>query len=342
MGFVFPWAAIEATWKERDPGRARVPELSDLIDARDGALAAFNDPANKAVVQFAGVFGSIIPKRRDHTRRSDLDTFLLYREGMKDKALVLMRDIRETAKKSHGVAVNGRVIPVAAARRGEHPFGPSYRTMWENLASQDPPMLVGDPDRLSATLKMTPGRTVRQEMQSRILRYKRRMRRHQRDFKRIRDAQGMDRELEKQWGRCVRPLHMYLNLARKLLWWQHGELPDDGKKAVFREFRREKAFEKLRDPFEALIAIDREYDELLERALERKVDKEAYQAAVFDIIKRVFRENVRLLDLAVSHVSRAPEHAKEGGNGHASPPAPPPRDRLSARKRRERAKAAMR
>lgn len=300
MGFLFPYSAIEATW-QADPRRPQVPKPSDLIAARDEALTAFRHPANKACVLFAGVFGSIIPARGDHTRRSDLDVFLVYPEGMQQKAIQLMRNIRESAKRKHSVSVNGRIIPVVRARRGQQPFGPSFHAMWEELDRQG--MLVGDPRKLAAVLKVPDGRTVRQEMQSRVLRYARRSRKHQRAFRKIRDANRMDRELGKQWGRCVRPLHLYLNLARKLLWWQHGKLPDDGKEAVFREFRREREFQDLMPAFQALIEIDKAYDDLLERALRNEVTASEYRTAVYGILKRTFEQNAALLAGAVRHMA---------------------------------------
>jgi predicted nucleotidyltransferase len=305
MGFYEPFSAI---------AEKRIPTPDDFLVVRDEIMKKLRDPSKSSVVSFGGVYGSVIPSRGDQTRRSDIDVFLVYPDAQKRRARQLMRDIRQIGHRRN-VVVNGRTVSHRNAQLGNHPYGPSFRTMWKRLSAQG--MMVGEPAKLGELLFIPKGRTVREEMEHRLESHARRVRRHLVQFLRIVDGnpRNLDRVIADYLQRVVRPLHLYLNIARKMFLWKDGKLDDDRKATVLKAFAAEETFQRMHKPFNDLRRIDREYDQLLDEYVERcegasKDQLEAlhvsYNAALLGIVNRTLMHNMLLFEatLATLHEKR--------------------------------------
>lgn len=292
MGFLYPYRVVKG--KE-------VPSRADFIEARQELMQKLKDHAGgpEAVVLFGGIYGSVIPKREDHTERSDIDVLVVYPDGKVEEAHTLNARLRDIGHKHH-VVVSARKVSVSQARKGRHPYGPTFRlSWWKSLSEQG--MLVGDPQKLFKLLHVDPSRTVRSDMRYRIAKLLKLLKRQQTRFEELLRDNPRDPDPACEYGmdRNVRPLHLYLSVARWMLWWQNGRLDDDSKAAVLKAVKEVESFRKLRLFLDDLRRIDRSYDELLKRTLAEQETAEAYRKQVYDIITRTFIRNIMLLEAAL-------------------------------------------
>ncbi|MBM3204857.1 hypothetical protein FJZ48_02655, partial [Candidatus Uhrbacteria bacterium] len=133
----------------------------------------------------------------------------------------------------------------SAARHGFHPYGPSYLS---TFPMEMRPFAIGKP--LGECFRI-PCTSVQEEMRSKLGHklHSTRVRAHFFSARHAAHPDSIDRWLASSWGRIVRPMRVYVTIGRRLLWWQNGSLPDDGRDSVTGAFLAEQAFARLHAGF---------------------------------------------------------------------------------------------
>lgn len=283
MGFLYPWDRILSR---------RIPNdcsFSMLCQAFTRDLRA-----STAVVAGA-VYGSAV--RGEANCRSDMDLFLVYETGKRCMVWQMLLGFRKSAASVH-ISLHMNAHSVDAARESDR-YGPSFRETWEHVRTAG--LLVGEPERYYRAIFPY---DVRMEMARKISRYEKKVMRQHRNYSRNPRTKGwIDRLLEDWCVAGVRPAHVHVNVARWLLLWRDGVLPDDGKQTVIVRFLGAPEFRPMRKVFCEILAMDLAYDRLLNLVIEGGISGREYNQAVGRLIDGFLPANVRLLALANSMTS---------------------------------------
>jgi predicted nucleotidyltransferase len=281
MGMLFPWRFIR---------QGLVPTLLDFERVAQDIL---NDAQQARAFKAAAFVGSLV--RGDLNSRSDLDLILVARDRRIGQARELQQLFQRHAT-SHGIPLDSRLWSSRDARLGRHTYGPSYLQTFPMGPTR---FSIGRPLAVCFTV---PDSSVQMEMV------------HKLDYKlhstqtragiflaRYRENSATVEEwLESNWTRVVRPMRSYITLGRRLLWWRHGTLPNDGKVEVITKFLAEPAFASMHADYQLLVDLDSLYDELLTRALDGRVRRKNYLLQVAVLLQGNFRVSLQLLKKAVS------------------------------------------
>ncbi|MEK7615306.1 MAG: nucleotidyltransferase domain-containing protein [Patescibacteria group bacterium] len=280
MGFLFSWDQIQ---RERIPG----PEDFDCVRSQV-TEALYPHPG----VVAASVYGSVV--RGDHNWRSDLDLIVICRNAeelcVRGSVVELMSDAF-----NRRVVIVPHVYTVSEARSGQHPLGPSYRFTLARLANN------GVASGRVHQYLVCRDNDIRVEMCKRILSARRCVAiAHAQFWEMVPNGAHDDMERwlaqrEVQGGYRFRIFHLYVNIARWLLWWHHCSLINDGKRAVCEAVINNGLFRLVQRDFQILVEADRAYDELLDDALSGAVTRAEYLQKVLELTAMVFTVSIGLL-----------------------------------------------
>ncbi|TAL50256.1 nucleotidyltransferase domain-containing protein [Patescibacteria group bacterium] len=267
-----------------------MPTVGDFEEvARNILEVASNQRAFKA----AAFVGSLA--RGDINPRSDLDLILVAHDKKIVQARELERKFRRTSL-ARGIPLDSRLWSSSDACRGRHTYGPSYLQTLPTTLDQ---YAIGRP---LAECFRVPGSSVQMEMLEKLEHKLHSTRTRAGIFlaRHVSDPLMVEDWLMSNCSRVVRPMRVYVTVGRRLLWWLHGTLPNDGKTEVIAQFLSEETFLSLHAGFTQLVELDHYYDELLGRACTGSSRRSRYLHKVGELLRENFRVSLRLLSDAVS------------------------------------------
>ncbi len=280
MGMIIPWRFVR---------QGLVPTAGEF----EGVAHAILDIADREkVFKAAAILGSVA--RGDHHPRSDLDLILVAHDRTYARAQDLERRFGRLAA-DRGIPFDCHLLSASDARLGRHMYGPSYMGTFPTGPT---PYSIGRP---LAECFRVPETSVQAEMLKKL--------EHKLHSTRTRagifyaryhpDPDALESWLLSNWSRVVRPLRVHITLARRLLWWRHGVLHDDGKAEVITRFLAEQTFAPLHEDYQALLHFDYRYDELFARAVNGRERRASYLRKVGDLLDDNFRVSLNILANAV-------------------------------------------
>lgn len=280
MGMIIPWRFVR---------QGLVPTVGDFEEV---ARSILDVAAHERVFKAAAFVGSLA--RGDLHPRSDLDLILVAYDKHVAHARELERKFQRTSL-ARGIPLDSHLWSSSDARLGQHTFGPSYL---ETLPTTLDRFAIGRP---LAECFRVPESSIQVEMLEK-LEYKLHSTRTRAGIflaRHVSDLDMVEGWLLSNWGRVVRPMRVHITIGRRLLWWLHGTLENDGKAEVISSFLAEDAFEPLHVDYEQLVTLDYQYDELLGRACTGSFRRGRYLQRVGDLLRENFRVSLQLLSRAV-------------------------------------------
>lgn len=290
MGMLLPWRFVR---------QGLVPTVADFEEvATDILTLAQRERAFKA----AAFVGSL--RRGDIHPRSDLDLILVAYESQIERAQELERKFRRTSL-ARAIPLDSRLWSSSDARLGRHSYGPSYM---DTLPTELDRFSIGVP---LAECFRVPRSSVQVEMCEKLEHKLHSTRTRAGIFlaRHVSDPEMVEHWLLSNWGRVVRPMRVHITLGRRMLWWLHGVLQDDGKAEVISRFLEEPTFVSLRDDYQELIDLDYKYDELLGRVVIGCERRGRYLQKVGNLLMENFQVSLRLLQNALSITRSAAKRA---------------------------------
>lgn len=281
MGMLIPWRFVR---------QGLVPTVNDF----EGVAQDILDVADRDRIFKGAAFIGSLP-RGDLHPRSDLDLILVANDRSYALAEKLERRFQRHAA-SRGVPLSSHLWSSQDARLGRHSYGPSYlQTFPKTLTGYS----IGRP--LFECFQF-PHSSVQVEMLVKLDHLLRSTQTRAGIFlaRHVSDPEMIEQWLLSNWGCVVRPMRVYIPLGRRILWWLHGVLPDDGKAEVISRFLSEPAFSSLHDDYQELLDLDYRYDELLGRVVIGNERRGRYLQKVGNLLMKNFQVSLRLLQNALS------------------------------------------
>lgn len=281
MGMLIPWRFVR---------QGLVPTVADFEEVATDILALVQ---RERAFKAAAFVGSL--RRGDIHPRSDLDLILVAYDRSFERAQELERKFRCTSL-ARAIPLDSHLWSSSDARLGRHTYGPSYIDTF--------PVKL---DRFSVGVPLVecfrvPRSSVQVEMLQKLEHKLHSTRTRAGIFlaRHVSDPEMIEHWLLSNWGRVVRPMRLHITLGRRMLWWLHGVLEDDGKAEVISRFLAEPAFTSLHGDYQELLDLDYRYDELLGRVVIGRERRGNYLRKVGNLLMKNFRVSLRLLQNAVS------------------------------------------
>ncbi len=290
MGLIIPWGDIHTD---------RVVSVRAFEHTAHQMLQTIAMHPN--IIKGAAFVGSI--SRGDVCPlRSDLDLIVVARDPTLPLVKSLVCDFVAMAAERR-IALDACLIGANEAYHSPR-FGPSYRETFSRVHRD---FSVGVP--LDRCFRVPPG-SVQDEMVAKMA-FKLRSTRARAGLfykTRLELQHGSDRAIESwlnsSWRRVVRPMRVHITLGRRLLWWHHGRLDQDGKRDVIDQFLSEPTFTPFHEDYQQLMSLDQDYDVLLDQAHAGQVKRVHYLRKVGRLLRRNFQVSQRLLHRVLGHMTK--------------------------------------
>lgn len=281
MGMLLPWCFVR---------QGIVPAV---VDFEGVACDILEVAARESVFKAAAFVGSL--QRGDIHPRSDLDLILVAHDRRFDRAQELERKFQRVSL-ARAIPLDSRLWSSSDARLGRHSYGPSYL---ETFSTELDRFSIGRP---LAECFRVPRSSVQVEMLEKLEHKLHSTRTRAGIFlaRHVSDPEMVEHWLQSNWMRVVRPMRVHVTLGRRMLWWLHGVLQNDGKAEVISRFLAEPAFSALHGDYQKLLDLDYRYDELLGRVVIGRERRGSYLRKVGNLLMKNFSVSLQLLQDAVS------------------------------------------
>lgn len=283
MGLVYPWEMVR---------QGHVPTEADFVRVRSEIMGLLR--GNRGLLHSASMVGSVC--RGDFTPRSDIDLITVFADGRPEESAALVRQIRHLTASAH-LTLDVHALTLSQARDpNAHHFGPSFKETFAGLGRSR--CAVGP---FTRTFVFSPADSVRDEMLRKTEHKLNSTIQRASHFRKICDDYGsLEDWLAVSWRDIKRPLRVHVTIARRVLWWRHGRLAEDGKDAVDQAFLGDPRLERYHSDFVYLRSLDQQYSRLLKGALKSQVDRRQYYLEVRDLFRSNFAASINLLRQLVS------------------------------------------